>query len=239
VSKSEEKNMKIIQLFVIALALLILGSCTTTKQARKVETSGFLEDIYPMMREGGENEALMVYRSPELNAAFSSVNKVMIDPVMIWGGEQVEAEEDYQHLADRFYAAIHTELSKDYEIVDQAGPGVIRVQAALSNLEKQKGVRKVVSKIMPQTRIVSLIKGLATGKPPAVGEASIEVKVTAAETGELLVASVDRRVGGNKLGKGVSKSWTDVYNILDFWAKGMRFKFCEARSGSDCQLSEK
>ena len=45
----------------------------------------------------------------------------------------------------------------------------------------------------------SMLKNVATGKPAFTGEAVIEAKVTDAQTGEVLRAAVDRRVGTKKL----------------------------------------
>ena len=90
-------------------------------------------------------------------------------------------------------------------------------------------VLDVVSSIVPQARALSTIKGLATGKPAFVGEASIEAKISDAQTGKLLAAVADRRVGGKKLEAELFDSWGDVNEILEYWAKLGRFRLCEAR----------
>ena len=72
-----------------------------------------------------------------------------------------------------------------------------------------------------------------TGKPGFVGEASIEAKLTDAETGELLAAGVDRRSGGKRLKKGFG-TWDDVNAIMRFWAKQAAYRLCLLRKDTNC-----
>ena len=63
-----------------------------------------------------------------------------------------------------------------------------------------------------------------------MGEASVEVKTGDSQTGELLAAVVDRRVGGKTIKTSVS-SWDDVNKIMEIWSKILRFRLCEWRGG--------
>lgn len=47
-------------LTMLALAAALLSECASTKQARSMETSGFLGDIYPLMHKGGDDEGLLI-----------------------------------------------------------------------------------------------------------------------------------------------------------------------------------
>jgi hypothetical protein len=81
---------------------------------------------------------------------------------------------------------------------------------------------------------VSLAKDFATGKPVGVGEATTEMKITDASTGELLGAAVDRRVGG-KNPDGIIDSWDGADSAMEYWAKRLRYVLCEERSGIACE----
>jgi hypothetical protein len=70
--------------------------------------------------------------------------------------------------------------------------------------------------------------------PALVGEASVEIKITDAASGEMLAAVVDRRLGSGKIEKSVS-SWEDVYNIFDFWADMMGYRLCREFGRKDCK----
>lgn len=120
-----------------AVVFVTLVECAVTKQARNVDTSGFLLDRYPQMRQGKGDEALLVYRNPHVDWATKAIYKnVLLDPVMIWRGHdskiQGSEHKDVQVLADAFYALPYQEPAKDYEMVTEPGPKTFRMQAALS-----------------------------------------------------------------------------------------------------------
>jgi Protein of unknown function (DUF3313) len=73
-----------------------------------------------------------------------------------------------------------------------------------------------------------------TGEPTFQGEAAAEAKFTDAETGELLAAGIDRRMGGRSLAS-AETSWTDVNNILAYWAQLVRFRLCELQGRAGCE----
>ena len=82
--------------------------------------------------------------------------------------------------------------------------------------------------------LATLLKDLGTGKPLFVGEASLEMKISDAETGEILGASADRRVGKRHLDSESFDSWDDVHKTLAFWAELVRFRLCKERGESTC-----
>jgi len=223
----------------VVVILGLLAGCAATKQARNVEQSGFLGDIYPQLREGKEGEALLVYKPHIINRAqFAEYTKMLLDPVTVWRGKESREEgvpqEEVQILADHFYSLLYLTFDQDYEMVQKPSPNTLRVQVALTKLEESMVVLDVVSTVVPQVRALSTLKGLATGKPAFVGEASVEAKIADAQTGKVLAAAVDRRVGGKNLSAEELDSWGDVNEILEYWAKQARFRLCEARDGEKC-----
>jgi hypothetical protein len=224
-------------LYVVILGLL--AGCAATKQARDVDQSGFLGDIYPKLREGKEGEALLVYKPERINTArFAKYTKILLDPVTVWRGEESRKEgvpqKDIQILADHFFSLLYLTFKQDYEMVQAPSPNTLRIQVAITKVEESMVVMDVVSTVVPQARALSTLKGLATGKPAFVGEASVEAKISDAHTGRVLAAVVDRRVGNKKLEAEAFDTWGDVNEILEYWAKQSRFRLCEARGGKDC-----
>ncbi len=219
--------------------LSLLAGCAATKQARDVEQTGFLGGIYPQLREGKEGEALLVYK-PHIfsKAKFAQYTKMLLDPVTVWRGEESRkggvSQEELQALADHFYSLLYLTFKEDYEMVQKPSPNTLRIQVALTKVEESMVVMDVVSTVVPQARALSTLKGLATGKPAFVGEASVEAKISDAQTGKVLAAVVDRRVGGKKLEAEAFDTWGDVNEILEYWAKQARFRLCEARGGANC-----
>jgi len=94
-------------------------------------------------------------------------------------------------------------------------------------------VLDTLSSIVPQLRMLSGGKSLATGVSLFTGSASVEAKATDGDTGALLVAAVDRR-GGTKSLSGVTNSWNDVEQAYRFWAEKLRYRLCQWRGGSNC-----
>lgn len=225
--------------------MVCLPACAATKQARTVDQLGFLKDVYPLMSEGDENagESLLIYKNPKAALfAPNSYTKIMLDPVLIFRGPKTKMngipQDQAQLMADTFYALIYQEISKDYEIVDKPGPSTLRAQIAITHLEESWPMLDVVSSIpAPMNALAagSLLKTVATGKPAFKGEAVIEAKVTDAQTGEVLRAAVDRRVGKKRLDAESFNSWSDVYESLRFWAENGRYQLCKARQiRTDC-----
>ena len=221
-------------------AVALLAGCAATQQARDVETSGFLGADYDLLREGQEGEALLVYRNPD--ADWAAYDKIKLDPVTIWAGEESAFEDfsqpDRQALADSFYSAIHQELAGDYQMVDALGPGVLHVQVALTDAQTSNPTMDTISSIVPQALIISQATGLVTGKPSFVGQASAEARVADGPTGEVLAAAVDRRVGGKSATGAPTDSWDDVHQSFVFWAKQFRYRLCTERGGTDCAAPE-
>ena len=236
--------------FWLLTVLLIAGlsataACGATKQARTVERLGFLKDLYPKMIEGDENagESLLIYRNPRVaSIPPNTYKKFMLDPVLVFRGPQSKMNGISQHqaqlMADTFYALIYQEVSKDYEMVDKPGPDTLRAQVAITHLEESWPMLDVVSTIPAPMNVLaagSMLKNVATGKPAFKGEAVIEAKVTDSQTGDVLKAGVDRRVGAKKLSSESFNSWSDVYESLRYWAENGRYQLCKARQfHKDC-----
>lgn len=236
-------NMRLLSLFLIA-GILAGPACAATKQARTVERLGFLKDLYPKMIEGDESagESLLIYKSPRVaQIPPNTYKKFMLDPVLIFRGPQSKMNGISQHqaqvLADTFYALIYQEVSKDYEMADKPGPDTLRAQVAITHLEESWPMLDVVSSIPAPMNFLaagSALKTVATGKPAFTGEAVIEAKVTDSQTGDVLRAAVDRRVGKKKLDAESFNSWSDVYESLRYWAENGRYQLCQARHAHDC-----
>ncbi|NKB80541.1 MAG: DUF3313 family protein [Nitrospirales bacterium] len=228
-------NNRLIFQSLIALVLVsIVAGCAPTRQARSVEKTGFLGD-YSMLREGERGEALMIYRNSGTD--WASYHKVILNPVTVWLGKDSHMEYvsaiDRQRLADDLWSKLLAVLEQDYQIVHKAGPGVMRVQVAITEAEESTMGLDTVSSIVPQMRALSEIKYLATGTAGFVGKASAEAKVTDAQSGDLLLAAVDRRAGSKSIG-GSLNTWNDVEETYQHWAYQTRYRLCKLRGESNC-----
>lgn len=225
---------------ILALLVTLLVGCSPTKQARSMETSGFLGDLYPRMHKGGENETLLLYKNPKvLLIPRGTYKKILLDPVQIWGEASADPakQHEMQQVAEMLHSLVYRSLEHDYEMVTSPGPNTLRLQAALTRADKTDVVLRAVSTIPAPMNILalsSLVKNLGTGKPLFVGEISAELKMLDAQSGEVLAASADRRVGNKRLDTDSFDSWDDVRKSIEFWAKQIRYRLCQQRGGNAC-----
>jgi hypothetical protein len=226
----------------LVCVLIGAGGCASTQEAKSVEKSGFLGD-YSMLKEGqrstfgqgAENQALLLYMNPA--ADWKKYKKIQLDPVTIWLGHNSKMKdvsaEDRQRLANLLWSKLDEQLRKDYEMTSQGGPDVLRIQAAITEGEESNATLDTISSIIPQARLLSGVKSVATGVSAFTGSASVEGKMTDGSTGTLLAAVVDRR-GGTKSLSGVTNSWNDVEEAFRYWAEKTRYRLCQKRGGSNC-----
>jgi hypothetical protein len=160
----------------------------------------------------------------------------MIDPVLVYKYAELDKEEleNYQKLANNAYVYLMKEMEKDYQIVKFPEPGALRIQMAIVDADSSKPVRNTLSTIVPIGMALSAVKYSATGKQAGVGEITLQLRITDANTGELLGAALDRRVGGKEVTK-LWSSWHNADDALQYWAKKVSFRLCEMRAGANCE----
>ena len=228
--------MKISQVFTllgVVFTLLIIGGCASTYQARSVKDSGFLGD-YSKLREGKEGQVLLIYINPEANEMCKKYTKVLLEPVTIWVKDKSSLEkvpeEDRQMLTDYLYDSLKEALSKDYKIVDRAGPDVLRVRAALTEAEGSWVVLDTVTSIHPATLALSGLKQLAVGTGAFIAKTAGEIEIEDSITRVPLVLAVDKRVGG-KGWSGKFNKWGKVEIAFDYWAEKVQTRLTSCRAG--------
>jgi len=229
---------------ILLIGLFIgIGGCAATQEAKSVDKSGFLGD-YSLLKEGqrstfsegAEDQALWVYKNPAAN--FRQYKKILLDPVTLWMSQKDSqlkdvSVEDRQRLSALLWKELNEQLSKDYEMTSQSGPDVMRIQVAITEAGDSNATLDTVTSIIPQTRLLTGAKGMATGVSGFTGSASAELKVTDPATNTILVMAVDRR-GGTKSLRGVTNEWHDVEEAYRFWAEKLRYRLCQWRGGTNC-----
>ena len=228
-------------LLTIVAMMVMLAGCAATRHARHVDKTGFLgEEIYEKMRPGdpskGESAAFL-WVDPDVIGLHPNLKRVILDHVVLYrqpqhlgGGNSNEAA---QELLNYFYNRLYVDLSKRYQLVDKPGPETVRLQVAVTDYEQSWVALDMISTAVPQLLAVSTLKMLATEKPAFVGAAQIEVKLSDAQTGKIVAAGVDRRVGGKTLTKGTD-NWADVKNAFDWWSELAVHRLCVVSGGSNC-----
>ncbi len=217
---------------VLLLAAVVLAGCGSSRPVRNVQPQGFLGD-YSRLTPGAEGEAALRYFKPDVN--WASYRKVIVAPVTVWQSPSTAniPEADLKTAADYLYAQLRQELGKDFQLVDRPGPDTLRVEAALTGAKAANQTMVVVSSVVPIGAAISGSYEYVTGKPTFQGEAAAEAKITDAQSGAVLAEAVDQRMGGRALNSAENK-WTDVNNILTYWAQQLRFRLCELQKRTGC-----
>jgi len=228
------------------LSTLILGGCSTTQQMQPdiisksqgaqnpvPQFSGFLGD-YSLLSPGGEGQALYRYVAPDVN--WSQYNSVMIDPVTFWAGQDSKVSPDEQQkLCSYFYNKLRESMVKYFQVVDQPGPGVMRLQVAITDAGAAVPVLRTASVVIPQMRVVSRLKEMATGSFSFVGSARGEMKLTDAATGAILAEGMDQQMGGNALKTAATWQWQDAQRAFDHWSDLMATRLNELHTTGTIQ----
>lgn len=222
-----------IALFALAALSLGLHACTTTMKTRSVEPSGFLGDI-SQLQEGGFGKAGLVYFDE--TAPWASYDKILLEPVQLYAAPGSKLEkldpEQAKALLDYFDATLREHLGADYQFVDEAGPGTLRMRVALTEAKGAKVVLNVVSSVTWPGLALSTLKRVATGTHSAVAQTQAEMELLDAATGKRLAAAVDRRAG-RKVTFRLDKfsRYAQVRDSFDYWAARMAERLEAARAG--------
>ncbi len=208
-------------------AIALLG-CGTTHQAKEpAKPSGFLGD-YSALLPGEGDEAQLVFI--DSRADFASYESIIIESVTIWRSSSTAniPEQERTEVINALQAALYTELSKDFSIVQRAGPGVLRVRAAVTDATGANLAGPTSATALPESRLLSAAGDLASGNRSLVVSTGIEGEVTDSVTHQRLVAAVDRRVGSSTLRS--SGDWDLLRKDFDFWAGRLRERLVALRS---------
>src|SRR5882724_9152565 len=213
---------------VAMLLVLVAVGCAHRHAAPPAEMSGCLDD-YALLRESGPNDPALVYRAPGTN--WAAYDKVLLEPVTLWrsGRKSLEPvpQEDLLRLVADFQSAVRTELGEGFRVVDQTGPGAMRIRLAITDAHASD----------PVLDILTAKRG--TGRPHPAGDgplhpetrrflvsARIEGEIRDAQTNALLAERVDR----HRRDTPALETWAEVDRTFALWAERACARL-EARTG--------
>ena len=190
-----------------------------------------------MLQEDPEGKVTLVYIKEDVD--WASYNKVWLETVTVYVTEGSTLAdipvEDLNNIVTYAQVALKRELGKDYQIVDGAGPGVMEIRIALTEISGSNVLLDTVTTVAPPARAFSELKKLVTGGHAAVGSAAFEGEVLDAETGVRLAAAMGIRGGGKTLKTDMGE-YRDVEAAIDLWAQNMRERFERLRQQSAGQI---
>jgi hypothetical protein len=207
---------------VLVTVLIVLGAGCTATVPRTVEQSpaicGFLgADVCAELRPGARGEAGLRYVNPK--GRFTQYDKVMIVVVGFFGGDPAKvSSKDEQRLTDLFYKHLHEALAQRYPVVDEAGPGVMKVEVALMDADAATPGARSVTMVVPQLRVLSAGYALVAGRCPFSGGGQAAARISDSVSEEVLGIAVDRRAGGGAIQTAAQWQWGDAENAIKLWS---------------------
>ena len=221
----------------LALGLLTLAACTTTEKAH-IDTSAGLNcgllgpGCSNRLVAGNKDQIGMRYVNPA--AKWTSYRQVMISPVTFWAGDSTQiSSADQQALVNYFNQQLQQELGKKFTIAQQPGPGVLKIEVAMTDAETATPLLRSITMIVPQAHMVSNLKYLATGTFPFVGGAQAEIRISDSVTGKVQAEGLDRRIGGGSFTTGFQWQWGDAENAITKWSEILSERLSTWTSGAE------
>src|SRR5512139_2495311 len=210
----------------VLLAVALLAGCAASGM-KDVQKTGFLSD-YSQLKPGGDDRVALVYIKQGVD--FKPYTKLMFDRFVVLLSDSSQYREIdpamLKEITDYYQNAVFTAFKDGYEIVDQPGPGVLRVRIAITELKPSKPVANTLSTIIPVGIVAAGATKAVSGDNLGTGEAATEMEMFDALTGERLAAAVDKRQGGKMAFRG---KWDDTKDAFDYWAKRFRARLDEMR----------
>ncbi len=159
----------------LLLALLPLAGCMSEVALTR---SGFLTS-YEVLEVEPNERARESWVAP--GADLAPYRAVVIEPLvvdLVEGSEDALTGEQAALVGEQYRRWVLTGLDGSLEVVDEAGPGVLRLRTAITQVDTTN-------------MVVNWITGLGILWPLDYGGGTFEVEVVDSETGEVLAAMVN------------------------------------------------
>ena len=179
------------------------------------------------MKPGPAGSDLLYYQKADAEA--SRYGSIIIEPLTLWCGDMTLdiAPEDQFALSVYMYEVLKQHLGRDFTVVDQPGPGVVRLRIMLIDFGRAPTGMHTVSSMPPPPRLAEVVKQLSGGAYSFTGAAKSEGELTDSVTGERLLAWVDRRVGGGSGKPAAQWQWPDASAAINYWAETLSARLAQ------------
>jgi len=221
------------------VGVLLLGGCATPASGPKaadagsagtvaseatvanVRRVGFLTDyarLAPMPGGGG----MLCWRNA--TTSWKQYDKVMFERIQVYlkpGSTQSVDPTDLKMLIDYFHSDLVKAVQPVAQVASAAGPGVLRVRIALTELVPTNTVASLAGTAAPYGFVAEMGAGAATGKPvgstPYLGQTGMEVQFRDGVSGQIVAECADREIGLkyaadlNAGAAGAAENWVSGY----------------------------
>jgi hypothetical protein len=213
-----------------SLAFLLAITAFGSAHAKDIRKSGFLSD-YSKLKQSNDKYQDYAYLTAGAPDNLVKYTAVMIDQPEIFVAANSKYRgmkpDDMKTLADTFRAAMAQSLSANYMVVDQAGPNVLFLRFAISNVQLKKKRRGVLG-YTP----IGLVAGVAKSaiisdvtKKIDLKGLTIEMEVLDSTNMEQLAALLKSRSGKKK----EPASWSELEGLIALYSKRVTCKLDNGR----------
>lgn len=213
-----------------ALSLLVMA-CASLPQEQELQPSGFLNN-YRGFRPAQDESGAWVSLKPDLD--LKPYSKVMIDPLVIWYSPDTEYKgintAEMWQLALAFHQRMVQALKDGYPVVNEPGPGVLRIRAAMTGVIMRRPTMASPGPLLPlASDLVLMGSQKVTGIGTFAGQAAIEAELLDSETGERLIGYIERRQSSRVYVTESDVSFAPILELFDYWATKLRQRLDERR----------
>ncbi|MCL1137564.1 DUF3313 domain-containing protein [Shewanella pneumatophori] len=213
------------RIFLLSLTLLLTG-CGTIQDYRNSQMFSTFEDFRPGPAGGSD----LVWAQPkiksvnDLNAILSEYDNVIVDQAWLVLDDKTRYDnldqEDIVEVSRYLVSQIKLKAGKRFKLIELKQPSekTLRVSVALTNIETPNPILAVTSSILPFGLGISSISKVVTGEHTNVGSATIELMISDANSGQPIVAVIDRKAGSKDLGTMID-STDDAKDAVDWWVE--------------------
>jgi len=205
------------------------GTAVTASDPARLTKSGFLSD-YARLAPVDWAEGIQCWRQSDVDA--KQYEKVLIARMTVTlkpDQQQGIDPTDLKTLTDYFHDSLATALEPQMPVVEQAGPGVLAVRIALTNLVPTDVKRSVTGTVVPYAFVAEAGSGVATGRPagstPYLGETGMEMQFIDGASGAIVAECRDTQLGRKYAAEldsgavGAAQTWASGYvNSFQSWS---------------------
>lgn len=208
-------NMK--KVVMVAMAAVLLGGCSVKERAM----SGFQVVPFDAFKTSVSNPNQRIYKEQDVD--LRQYNQVILDPLQFIrqeNGKWYLLTANEQNEIGRYYhAKFQNELLKNgVKVVTAPGPGVIRVQAAVTNFDLTRPELKLRD-LLPAKIAIDVTKEVI-GKEPYLLKVGSMSQLLDSQSGKLLVRVLDARESDDTTQKDTPITSSELEKMIDKWAAG-------------------
>ena len=211
--------------------------------------SGFLTD-YSRLVASDQSPAVRFYRDDSRKGGY---RRLYVRPVAVWRGAGAAADEipedDLQFVADAFYRALDRHLGQNFELVREAGPGVLEIDIGFTLVPDPDGDIDSFKTTVPVEDLAPRSGDLPEATRRFVQDCLLEIefrdlpadadKTAAGAPGApakkpkkaVRAAFVDARRGADSP-KGTVTTWADLDAVFEKWASALDERLVALRDGN-------